>query len=237
MVDAKEETTNGYPKEAINLPTPAFRSSLDGSVTEEQTALAKHCAFWDRDEDNVIWPLDTYRGFRELGFNLIISILSVFIIHGGFSYPTRLKSSYVPDPLWRIYLGGIEMGKHGSDTGSYDGRGYFQPTVFNSMFAKYAKTSPDGMTVVELSEMIHGQRVIMDPFGWFAAFFEWWTTALLTWNPRTGLCAKSDIRGIYDGSYFWHVKQVRDAGKAEQLPGMTFMQGLQLAVQRRQKLA
>lgn len=228
---------NGSSKSTLDQSTPAFRSSLNGKHSEdEQTALAKHCAFWDRDEDNVIWPLDTYRGFRELGFNLVLSILSIFIIHSGFSYPTRLKYSYLPDPFFRIYLGAIEMGKHGSDTGSYDGRGYFQPTVFNSMFSKYAKTSEDGLTVYELFDLIHGQRVIMDPFGWFAAVFEWWTTALLTWNPRTGLCNKTDIRGIYDGSFFWHIKEMRDAGRGNELPGMTLTQGIQLAVTGSQKL-
>jgi hypothetical protein len=33
-----------------------------------QTVLQQHCNFWDRDNDGVIWPLDTYRGFYELGY-------------------------------------------------------------------------------------------------------------------------------------------------------------------------
>lgn len=35
----------------------------------------------------------------------------MLIIHGGFSYPTRLAYSYVPDPLFRVYVGSIHKAK------------------------------------------------------------------------------------------------------------------------------
>jgi peroxygenase len=43
-------------------------------------------AFFDRDNDGVLWPMDTYVGFRRIGFNRIISFLAVPFIHGSFSY-------------------------------------------------------------------------------------------------------------------------------------------------------
>lgn len=168
--------TNGSVKnfDPFQSSTIALRTSLDGKpTTSTQTVLQQHCAFWDRDEDGIIWPLDTFRGFRDIGFNLFLSILSIFIIHSGFSYPSVLKSSYIPDPLFRVYLDGIDKCKHGSDSGTYDSRGYYQPSQFNSIFAKYAATPDDGLTVREMFSLISGQRVAMDPFGWFAAIFEW----------------------------------------------------------------
>ena len=44
--------------------------------------LLQHVSFWDADHDGVIWPGDTWRGFRRLGFNALISALAVPVIHG-----------------------------------------------------------------------------------------------------------------------------------------------------------
>ena len=41
--------------------------------------VESHVKFWDRDSDGIISPLDVYKGFKELGFNLIISIASMFM--------------------------------------------------------------------------------------------------------------------------------------------------------------
>lgn len=104
--------------------TLALAHSLDrNATTSRQTVLQQHCAFWDRDEDGVIWPLDTYNGFRDLGFNVFLSFLAIFIIHSGFSYPSVFKTSWLPDPLFRVYLNGMDKCKHGSDSGTYDSRG------------------------------------------------------------------------------------------------------------------
>lgn len=55
----------------------------------------------------MIYPWDTYIGFRELGFNMLFSLLAVLIINVNFSYPTRLTYSFVPDPWFRVYVGSI----------------------------------------------------------------------------------------------------------------------------------
>ncbi|BFZ57790.1 hypothetical protein PYCC9005_004844 [Savitreella phatthalungensis] len=207
--------------------TPALRSGTLAEQPVQQTVLQQHCAFWDRDKDGIIWPLDTYRGFRDLGLNFVISFLAIFIIHGGFSYPTVLRRSFVPDPLFRIYLDAINMGKHGSDTGSYDSRGYFRPEVFESMFERYASTKA-GFTLGDIGRMVSGQRLLLDPFGWSAAIFEWWIVVLLTWDCRTGICAREDILGIFDGTLFWQIKKMRDQGRADELPGLRLGDVLQM---------
>jgi hypothetical protein len=44
-----------------------------------------------RDGDGVIWPWDTFVGFRRLGFNFLISAAAPFFIHASFSYPTLVR--------------------------------------------------------------------------------------------------------------------------------------------------
>lgn len=90
-----------------------------------ETVLQQHCAFFDADSDGVIWPLDTFRGFRALGFNLVLCAFAVVIIHANFSYPTC--PGLLPDPFFRLYVDNIHKAKHGSDTGTYDNEGRFVP--------------------------------------------------------------------------------------------------------------
>ena len=45
-------------------------------------------AYWDFDNDGIIYPLDTYHGFHNIGFNFVLSFIAVFVIHGTFSYWT-----------------------------------------------------------------------------------------------------------------------------------------------------
>ncbi|KAM0418944.1 hypothetical protein ACHAPT_012102 [Fusarium lateritium] len=134
-----------------------------------QTVLQQHCDFFDKDRDGVIYPIDTFRGFRRLGFGVILSLLSVFIIHANFSYPTL--SSYVPDPWFRIYIDNIHKDKHGSDTGIYDTEGRFIPQKFEDIFSKYAE-GRDYLTLWDVSKLMKGQRLVADPIGWGGAFFE-----------------------------------------------------------------
>jgi len=62
---------------------------------KDYSVLQQHILFWDRDGDGQIWPWDTYVGFRDLGFNIIFSLLAVYVINVCFSLPTR----YVPRNL------------------------------------------------------------------------------------------------------------------------------------------
>ncbi|WYZ46122.1 hypothetical protein EsH8_IX_000347 [Colletotrichum jinshuiense] len=153
------------------------------------------------DKDGVIYPTDTFWGFHKLGFGIFLSLISVFIIHGNFSYPTL--HGYLPDPLFRIYVQNIHKDKHGSDTNTYDTEGRFNPQKFEDMFAKYAG-GRDYMTIWDVLAMLKGQRLVADPIGWGGAFFEWLATYLMLW-PADGRMVKEDIRGIYDGSIFYTI--------------------------------
>jgi peroxygenase len=131
--------------------------------------LQQHCDFFDRDHDGVIWPSDTYVGFHRLGFNVLLSLLAVFIIHANFSYPT--SPSLLPDPFFRVFLKNVHKAKHGSDSGTYDTEGRFIPQKFEDMFSKYSE-GKDSLTIWDVSRLLKGQRLIADPIGWGGAFFE-----------------------------------------------------------------
>ncbi|KAI0172573.1 Caleosin-domain-containing protein [Hypoxylon sp. FL1284] len=193
---------------------------------QDKTVLQQHCEFFDsvssspfflstrsssnaspdeKDRDGVIWPQDTFEGFRRLGFGMMMSLLSVLIIHANFSYPT--VSGWLPDPFFRVHLANVHKDKHGSDTGTYDSEGRFVPQRFEDVLAKYA-AGRDYLTVWDVLDLLKGQRCILDPIGWFGAFFEWLATYLLLW-PADGRMMKEDIRGIYDGSIFYTIANRR----------------------------
>ncbi|KAF5497732.1 putative peroxygenase 3 [Colletotrichum siamense] len=178
-------------------------------IHRHQTVLQQHCEFFDRDQDGVIWPLDTFVGFYKLGFGLILSTLSVFIIHGNFSYPT--VRGYLPDPFFRIFIDNVHRDKHGSDSGAYDTEGRFSSQKFEDIFAKYAE-GRDYMTIGDIFAMLKGNRVILDPVGWGGAFFEWMATYIMLW-PADGRIWKEDVRGIYDGSLFYTIAARRSQKK------------------------
>ncbi|KAI0757654.1 Caleosin-domain-containing protein [Daedaleopsis nitida] len=176
-----------------------------------KTVLQQHCEFFDRDGDGVIWPHDTFIGFYKLGYGIALSLFSAFIIHVNFSYPT--SHSWIPDPLFRLHVDTMYKAKHGSDTGTYDNEGRFVSQKFEDFFSKYAK-GKDGLTASDVWDGLKGQRVIMDPIGWFAAFFEWIATYILLW-PEDGVMKKDDVRRIYDGSIFFDIAAKRAQGKAK----------------------
>ncbi|GAQ46703.1 hypothetical protein AtubIFM55763_005967 [Aspergillus tubingensis] len=202
----------GVPR--ANTTASIDRPDGDESYTKQFgdfTPLQQHVLFWDRDRDGQIYPWDTYNGFRDLGFNMLFSFLAVLIINLNFSYPTRLAHSYLPDPWFRVYVDAVHKAKHGSDSNTYDPEGRFVPQSFENMFAKYDRDGDGALTLRELFDMMHGNRCAADPFGWGAALFEWGTTWLLI--EKDGKVWKEDVRGVYDGSLFWKVREANRSGR------------------------
>ncbi|MCJ1393328.1 hypothetical protein MMC18_006200 [Xylographa bjoerkii] len=188
-----------------------MKPSANNSLSTTPTALQQHVLFWDRNNDNIITPYDVYTGFRELGFSMIFSFGGL-LINIFFSYPTRLAHSYLPDPLFRIYVDSIHKAKHGSDTGIYDSDGHLRPHLYDELFDKFDGSGKGSLSVSELFSLIKKDRVAADPAGWSFAFMEWWTTWLLL--QREGRVWKDDLRQCYDGSLFWRIREER-ANKEE----------------------
>ncbi|KIK92759.1 hypothetical protein PAXRUDRAFT_829665 [Paxillus rubicundulus Ve08.2h10] len=195
----------------------------DGSVQHaikyrRYSVMQQHCVYWDGDDDGVIWPRDTWKGFRDLGFNLLFSFWATIVIHSTLSFPTRLGVSYLPDPFFRIYLETIHADKHGSDSGVFDTEGRFIPARFEDMWTKYTAGAatkrgapPTTMTLSELWNFMRGNRLAMDPFGWMASFLEWITTFLLV--QKNGEVDKEDVRKVLDGSLFFEIRCAREGNE------------------------
>jgi peroxygenase len=174
-----------------------------------RTVLQQHCDFFDTDHDGILWPRDTYVGFRALGFGILLSLLAVVVIHGNFSWPTV---PYWPlmDPWGRIWLERIHHDKHGSDSGTFDHEGRFVPQGFEDFWSKFG--TPEGtMDKWQLWSAVSAQRVLWDPVGWGGAVFEWLATWLLFW-PQDGVLKKEEVRGVFDGSVFYEIAR-RNTGR------------------------
>jgi len=197
--------------EAASVESPNGTQQSDWARRhKDRSVLQQHISFFDTDSDGVIWPLDTFSGFYRLGYGLILSVIAVFIIHVNFSYPTL--PGWLPDPFFRVYTARIHKDKHGSDSGSYDTEGRFVPQKFEDIFSKYASGDKQGITLREVFNYMKGQRLVMDPFGWGGALFEWMATWILLW-PEDGRMKKEDIRRIYDGSLFYDIAARRSKQK------------------------
>ncbi|KAK5991965.1 Peroxygenase 1 [Cladobotryum mycophilum] len=102
------------------------------------------------------------------------------------------------------------MGMHGSDTGVYDNEGRFVPQKFEDLFTKWDKDGDGSLNLKEILNMMHGNRVAGDLFGWIVPFFEWGTTWTLL--QQEGRIHKEDLRQVYDGSIFWRIRERRRNG-------------------------
>lgn len=195
-------------------------------LNKDRPVLAQHVAFFDKDGDNILWPLDTWRGFREMGYNFFWCTFAMCVIHFFFSWFTA--PGVLPDPFFRVFIKNGHRSKHGSDTAVYDSEGRFIPAKFEEIFTKFDKGNKGGLTFREGVHMIHAQRQAVDPIGWCAEAFEWASTYILIW-PQDGLCDKESIRTVYDGSLFYivaHAERQRRAERQKKRAQMSFVQKL-----------
>ncbi|XP_028791273.1 probable peroxygenase 4 [Neltuma alba] len=165
----------------------------------DQNVLQKHVAFFDRNHDGVVYPWETFQGFRAIGGGILLSIASGFLINVALSRKTR--PGKFPSPLFPIEVKNIHMAKHGSDSGVYDTEGRFVPSKFEEIFKKHAKTYPDALTYDELKAMMKANREPKDYNGWVAAYTEWKILYDLCKDDQ-GLLRKETVRAVYDGSLF-----------------------------------
>ncbi|XP_020089905.1 probable peroxygenase 4 [Ananas comosus] len=185
-------------------------SSSDVGSEGEMTPLQKHVAFFDRNKDGLVYPWETYQGFRAIGCGVALSSASALLINGFLGPKTRLGTC--PSPLLPIYVKNIQKGKHGSDSGVYDAEGRFVPEKFDEIFKKHAHTNPNALTSKELNEMLKGNRIPRDYGGWVAAWTEWKILYLLC-KDKDGLLQKETIRAVYDGGLFVKMEQERASSK------------------------
>ncbi|KAF7981963.1 hypothetical protein HWV62_30767 [Athelia sp. TMB] len=156
--------------------------------------------------DGIIWPIDTFYGFHQIGFNVFLCLLSMFFVHSGLS-----RSTPLPSKTWLTLI--LLLPQHGSDTGTFDPEGRWIPQHFEDIFSKYGAvpvpdpadtkteptSSPKCLRLRNLVALHRGNRNGMDPFGWLAEFLE----LFATWLISDGALKKEEMRGVFDGSLFY----------------------------------
>lgn len=200
------------PNPGMGRATRAVTKEMpEGSPTspDNATCLQQHMLFWDFDGDGVIYPWDTYRGFRKLGYSRALSAFAIVGIHGAFSWPT-LKH-WLPHPFFPIYLDRANRTRHGSGSEVFDTEGRFVPQKFEEIFSKYDRDNKGGLSWRNIQEMVYNNLNAYDVFGWGAERLEWYATYLLLKDER-GIVTKEKIRGMYDGSV-WNVVAAEVAEK------------------------
>ncbi|RCV21117.1 hypothetical protein SETIT_4G112000v2 [Setaria italica] len=100
-------------------------SSTADVYSGELTPLQRHVAFFDRDKDGVIYPSETYQGFRAIGCGVALSAASAVFINAGLGPSTKPENQKTPPFKFPIYVKNIHKGKHGSDSGVYDANGRY----------------------------------------------------------------------------------------------------------------
>ncbi|XP_047324274.1 probable peroxygenase 4 [Impatiens glandulifera] len=168
------------------------------------TALQKHVSFFDRNKDGIIYPKETFQGFRAMGTNFALSTAAAALIHQGLSQKTRPGKP--PSLQLPIEVKNIKGGKHGSDTGAYDNEGMFVESKFEEIFTKYAVTHKGALTEGELGAMLKGNKVPKDTAGSIAAYTEWKMLYSMC-KDKDGLLQKPIVRATYDGTLFYQLEK------------------------------
>ncbi|RIA94914.1 Caleosin-like protein [Glomus cerebriforme] len=194
----------GLPRATI----AASKEKPDGTPgsAANKTVLQQHVAFWDTNQDGVISPLDTWIGFRKLGFNLVICTFAAIAINGALAYATQ--KCWIPiigNPFFNIYVDSIHKAKHGSDSDTYDTEGRFVPEKFEEVFSKYDRDNKGGISFKDIMEMIRSNANLFDIIGTLTAITEW--GALYSLCSKDGIVSKEDVRTCFDGSLFYRMAE------------------------------
>ncbi|OAY29286.1 probable peroxygenase 4 isoform X2 [Manihot esculenta] len=180
------------------------------SIPNDQNVLQKHVLFFDRNQDGIVYPWETFQGLRAIGCGVVFSVASALFINISLSQKTR-PGKY-PSLLFPIDVQNIHLAKHGSDSGVYDHNGRFLHEKFEAIFRKYAHTHPDALTSGELMAMLRANRELKDYTGWLSSWSEWKTLYVLC-KDSDGLLQKETMRALYDGSLFEHLEKQRASAK------------------------
>ncbi|KAF3331545.1 putative peroxygenase 4 [Carex littledalei] len=185
--------------------TTSSKNDTAHSKAANLTALQMHAAFFDRDNDGIIYIKETYQGLRAIGVNVAVAVAGSLFINGALSPLTRPPGTG-SSPLLPIYIENISKGKHGSDTDAYDSDGKFVPEKFEEIFTTYAKTNPNALSSQELENMLQGNQEPGDVKGRVGSRAEW----MLLYNlakDEDGFLQKDTVKSVYDGSLFYKLEQ------------------------------
>jgi hypothetical protein len=136
-----------------------------GGARAGYTALQRHVAYFDGDDDGLVGWRETYRGIRDLGVGVGWSAVLAAIIVGALGKLTG-------GGWTTVRIANIHRGKHPSDTGVFDATGELDLPRFHALFASVAQSSaPDRISFAELRAFMKlgPQSAIGDFFSWAEA--------------------------------------------------------------------
>ncbi|GMN38472.1 hypothetical protein TIFTF001_007705 [Ficus carica] len=183
-------------------------------IPSNEFVLQKHAAFFDRNHDGVIYPWETFQGFRAIGSGIPLSTVAALFINISLSGKTRPGKKF-PNLLFPIEIRNIQRGKHGSDSGVYDSEGRFVPIKFEEIFINHAHTYPDALTKKELKELLKDNREPKDISGRIGALAEWLVLYHIA-KDKKGLLQKDNVRAVYDGSLFEQLEKQHSSSKKKE---------------------
>ncbi|XP_073065987.1 probable peroxygenase 4 [Primulina eburnea] len=193
----------------MGVDLDSFSSTMENN---NLNVLQKHIMFFDRDNDGIIYPSETFQGFRAVGCGIFLSSLASLFINVSLSRKTRPGKPF--SFKFPIEVKNIQLAKHGSDSGVYDKQGRFVSSKFEEIFAKHAVARPDSLTSKELESFIKSNREPKDYAGWLAAYVEWNILYMLC-KDKNGLLHKDVVRNAFDGSLFERMAEERSIKEAK----------------------
>lgn len=180
---------------------------------ETRTALQRHVDFFDTNHDGRITVGETYSGLRRLGFDITRSLVFAAVINGGLGPSTSRKLSLT------IETERIHLGKHGSDSGVYDGRGHFSAQRFAALFSGLEPGAEGGLDAHQLRRMIARNRT--DVVGHLASRVEFALLMEIAGEIRNGrrVLTRERLEKFYDGSLLYKVAARRRQSRVRSAHG------------------